>query len=425
MNDRASGEELLQAFERLPVAGALLDPDGRIDFGNRAFTVRFGPEGIGAGSLRAAASAAAEAAGSWRPVSLESAAGPVEARVVRLKRRTLLVIGEVLGSGSAGELAELRERVARLENDSATDFLTGAWNRAHFERVIGAELARSLESRRPVALVLFDIDHFKGVNDRFGHAAGDRVLREFVRVARANARASDVLFRWGGEEFALLVSSTGYRGAGVVAENVRKAVAACDFPGVGHVTVSAGVAESLEGEDAPAWFRRLDAALYEAKNGGRDRVVVDRRGNSDLWAQREAVAAPHLAWSEALECGDTTIDAEHRELFRLANELIDAAIARDRTTQSFLAAFDELLAHVAQHFADEEVILEDRGYLHLAEHRRAHAGLLRRARALREKVPEGTVRFGEVVEFLAQDVVARHLMTVDRAFFPLFAPGGG
>ena len=417
------GADLLEAFRQFPTASALLSRDGSVAIANKRFAARFGPEGLSLASRQDAVASARGRPEGWCDVMVAAAGAPLAARAIALTSRVLLVVDDAGEGAAAQELATLRERLARLENDTATDYLTGAWNRAHFDRVIGVEIARSEEGRRPVALVLIDIDHFKQVNDRFGHAAGDYVLREMVRMIRPRVRASDVLFRWGGEEFALLVSAAGYRGAGVVAENVRRAVLEHDFEGVGRLTVSAGVAEHGAGEDAAAWFARLDAALYEAKRTGRNRVVVDRRGASDTWVAQGAGAALHLQWMEGLECGDPVIDAEHRELFRLANALIDTAWGSPGASAGFAGALDDLIEHVAMHFADEEEILAARGYLQLEEHKRAHAGLLRRAREMRVRADSGDARLGDVVEFLVQDVVARHLMSVDRAYFPLFVPG--
>ena len=286
--------------------------------------------------------------------------------------------------------------------------------------MIESELARSLANRQPLSLIMFDIDHFKNINDTFGHAVGDTVLRELVQLVRSRTRASDLLFRWGGEEFVVLVSSAGYRRAETVAESLRQAVANHIFEDAGSVTVSLGVAEYDHDEDAATWFRRLDEALYEGKQSGRNHVVVARRGNSDIWATEGGGSALHLVWLEGYECGDPTIDAEHRELFLLANKLIDAALPAQVKPVEVRAALEEFLAHVQHHFADEESILARLHYDNLDEHRRAHAGLIRRALAMLAQFDAGELSLGTIVEFLAQDVVARHILHVDRAFSPLF-----
>lgn len=329
--------------------------------------------------------------------------------------------GDCIAVETCAALAWHRQRLTELERRVATDALTGLWNRAHFERLLEAEIDRSRRYCQPVSLILFDIDHFKHVNDGYGHQSGDAVLRELALVAHAALRTVDLLFRWGGEEFAILAPSTGYRGARRMADALRHRVATATFPSVGRLTVSVGLAEHLDAENGDAWFRRADAMLYCAKNGGRNCVCVDARGNSDAWAEAQGPAALRLAWLESYECGEAAIDAEHRELFMLANSLIDASLCEDGSRDEAARAFDRLLAHLALHFEHEENLLQRLCYDRLDGHRRAHAGLLGRARALRREWDAGAVGLGAVVAFLAGDVVARHLFKTDREFFPLFA----
>jgi len=412
--------DVWQSFMTFPLPLALLGAEGRAELVNARFLDRFGVGGPDAADLRALAQ---DPDPGWREVCLSPAGAgrqTVRARTLRMHHRILLIIDESSRAARSGELEALRARIGALERLAAMDHLTGAWNRAHLERVIEPELARSLANRLPLSLILFDIDHFKNINDSFGHAVGDAVLRELVRLVRSRTRTTDVLFRWGGEEFVVLVASAGYRRAASVAETLRSTVAGHVFEGAGKVTVSLGVAEHNGDEDMAAWFRRLDEALHAAKRSGRDRVVVARLGNSDAWAAEGAGSALHLVWQEGYECGEPTIDAEHRELFRLANNLIDRLLRKNEEPLAISAALEELLAHVQRHFADEEVILERLGYDQLPEHRRAHAGLLRRALAMAARLDAGKLRLGAVVEFVAQDVIARHLMVIDRAFFPLF-----
>ncbi len=332
--------------------------------------------------------------------------------------------GTCASPGDCDALAWHKRRLAELERQVASDCLTGLWNRTHFERLIEAEIDRSRRYLQPVSLILFDIDHFKRVNDLHGHQAGDAVLRELALAAQSALRASDALFRWGGEEFAILAPSTGHRGAHRLAEALCRRVADAAFPAVVRLTISAGVAEHLDAESGNAWFRRADAMLYRAKNEGRNRVLADARGNSDAWADAQGPAALHLVWQERYECGEPGIDAEHRELFALANALIDAMLPAAGRDGDAARAFDRLLEHVAAHFAHEEALLAQRGFSQLDGHRRAHAGLLGRAQVLRKEWHDGDAGLGAIIEFLAGDVVARHLFRADREFFSLFPRDG-
>lgn len=162
---------------------------------------------------------------------------------------------------------------AELARAAATDPLTGLANR----RVFDAALDRMLASGGPGCVAIFDLDHFKAVNDRFGHEGGDRVLRAFAAVARAAVRDGDVVARLGGEEFGVLLPGTAREQASVVCERLR--VAAAEAPvllpgGLARVTASAGLAEGAPGVTASDLMRAADEALYRAKTGGRDRLSL-------------------------------------------------------------------------------------------------------------------------------------------------------
>lgn len=414
----ATVRELMMQF---PLPLALIGSNGRTEMVNTQFAQLFDPALLDTEVFQAVARHPGRP---WQRTQVTRRDGltiAAQIQAISLHGHVMLVIDEAPAPDTAGELDQLHARIAELERLSATDHLTGAWNRAHLDRVIEAEISRSQHFRQPLSLILFDIDHFKHINDTYGHQAGDAVLRELVLLIRNRIRASDLLFRWGGEEFVVLTTAVGYRNAEVLAETLRRAVAQHPFPAVGDdLRVSLGVAEYCNGEDAQTWFHRLDEALYAAKESGRDRVVVDRRGNSDRWAEETGMSALRLTWHEGYECGEPTIDSEHRELFALANELIDASFSRGDDPQLFDTALTRLLEHIKRHFADEEALLEQHGYVHLAGHRRAHAHLLKQALELKTAVEQGQFSLGKLVDLLATEIVARHLFTADRDFFSLF-----
>jgi diguanylate cyclase (GGDEF)-like protein/hemerythrin-like metal-binding protein len=405
---------------RFPMPLALLSHEGGVEILNERFTRTYDPACLESGELRRIIRNPRE---SWQQIRLSGREGgeiEAQAQAIRIQSSILLVVDESPESVSRNEVDQLRERIVELERLSSTDRLTDAWNRGHLDRVIESELSRSIRFRQPVSLVLLDIDHFKRVNDTFGHQTGDSVLRELVQIIKTHIRAADILFRWGGEEFVVLASSTGYRGAAVLAEALRSKVEQHSFATVGPVTISLGVSEHFAAESAETWFARVDEALYMAKHGGRNRVSVDQRGSSDLWAMETGAAVVSLTWLEAYECGEPTIDREHRELFKLGNVLIAASTAKDANLDSIKSALDRLLAHVVHHFADEEALLAQHGYERLASHKQAHARLLARAQELKASAEAGKATLGDIVNFLANDVVARHLFMADRDFYPLF-----
>ena len=162
----------------------------------------------------------------------------------------------------------------RLLAQSLTDPLTGAFNRRHMEASLAAAIERHGRTGAPTSIVLIDIDHFKSINDRFGHAAGDRVLVELVEIVGKRCRKLDVVFRMGGEEFLLLLPDTRKADAAALAEELRVAIATAPLLDGWTVTVSLGVSQ-LRGHDrVDDWLRRVDDALYGAKRGGRDQVAA-------------------------------------------------------------------------------------------------------------------------------------------------------
>jgi diguanylate cyclase (GGDEF)-like protein len=171
---------------------------------------------------------------------------------------------------------QLQEAVGRAEEIAMRDALTGAYNRRHLLDVLRRETSRAQRIGAPLSVCLLDIDHFKRINDNWGHAAGDGVLQHFTTLATAGLRAVDVFGRFGGEEFLLILPDTEVRGAAVVAERIRAGVEQGAFPGVpaGHqVTVTIGVAGRAHEEGADALIARADLALYRGKDAGRNRVV--------------------------------------------------------------------------------------------------------------------------------------------------------
>jgi diguanylate cyclase (GGDEF)-like protein len=166
----------------------------------------------------------------------------------------------------------------KLRELAMQDELTGLYNRRHFVELADAEVARARRTSAPLSLAMLDIDHFKAVNDVFGHPVGDLALKEVARAMRETLRTSDVPARFGGEEFVVLLMDTPLEGAIAVTERLRERVGRSEVPaGKGRVarfTVSGGVAELAPGERFEVLLARADEALYRAKEDGRNRTVT-------------------------------------------------------------------------------------------------------------------------------------------------------
>lgn len=177
-------------------------------------------------------------------------------------------------------LASLVMHGLELRQEAVTDVLTGASSRRSFKQEAGKHIALAHRNNFPLSCLSIDIDHFKSVNDTYGHPAGDQVLSGVANALKANLRQSDVIGRLGGEEFAILLPQTEEATAVDVAEKLRKAIKALRFPGaegVFGVTTSFGVATVTKVDDIDSLLARSDLALYTAKRSGRDRVCSAKR----------------------------------------------------------------------------------------------------------------------------------------------------
>ena len=168
---------------------------------------------------------------------------------------------------------DMPDDVEALQHLASTDPLTGVANRRGGETHIANEVSRAKREKRPLSCILIDIDRFKAVNDTFGHQAGDQLLRDISALLRRTVRAYDILVRWGGEEFLLVLPGVGLELARILADRLRAAVEALDTHGIGPVTVSAGAAEFENDYEFASTLRTADRRLYQAKASGRNCVV--------------------------------------------------------------------------------------------------------------------------------------------------------
>gem|GEM_PF-2549150 len=195
----------------------------------------------------------------------------------RLDAHELSVISSVVPS-LAGAL-ERQRLLQKLIEKALFDQLTGLYNRAGIEELLSSELVRSQRYGNPLSVMVFDIDHFKTVNDTYGHDVGDRVLKEVALRVKDSVRSVDFVGRWGGEEFLVILAETPLSNAAIAAEGVCKTVERGEYGIDRLVTVSVGVAAFHEDSHVDSLVKRADLALYEAKRTGRNRVVVEGGSN--------------------------------------------------------------------------------------------------------------------------------------------------
>ncbi len=196
---------------------------------------------------------------------------------------------------SLADQAAIAVENARLFRSATTDGLTGLLQRAYFLTRLKEEMDRTKRYGRVASLLMLDIDHFKRVNDRFGHAEGDLVLKELASLLRQGLRSSDIACRYGGEEFVVLLPETPGELASRVAERLREAAASASMGQAGTVTLSIGVAEMGPEQAADSLIQQADVAMYQAKRGGRNRVVLWRSRSRDAATEPEPPASPEGA----------------------------------------------------------------------------------------------------------------------------------
>lgn len=211
---------------------------------------------------------------------------PIEHRIIRHDGKVVWIRNTMVpcydGKGQMtrydGLIEDITERKLaeeELKRLASTDKLTEAYNRTKFNEIIGREIERVKRYNHPLSVIIFDIDHFKNVNDRYGHSAGDYVLRTIADIVRENIRKIDYFVRWGGEEFMIISLETSLKEAYTLAERIRETIETYTFNDVGKVTVSLGVTEFKEDDTEDSLIKRADDAMYEAKKKGKNRVEVN------------------------------------------------------------------------------------------------------------------------------------------------------
>ncbi|MCG7862030.1 MAG: diguanylate cyclase [Candidatus Thiodiazotropha endolucinida] len=175
----------------------------------------------------------------------------------------------------------LEHDYSKIQKISITDKLTQLSNRTHSDEFLRRQLTDSSENNSQLVIIIADIDHFKSINDRYGHLTGDHVLREFSMILKHCTRVQDFIGRWGGEEFIIVMPDVGLDQAIKNAERLRTTIEQHDFGEAGQVTASFGISFGIEGDTQEGIMKRADLCLYKAKQQGRNRVVVDNRKITD------------------------------------------------------------------------------------------------------------------------------------------------
>jgi diguanylate cyclase (GGDEF)-like protein/hemerythrin-like metal-binding protein/PAS domain S-box-containing protein len=346
--------------------------------------------------------------------------------------------GNVVQLAVTRDITERKKMEDQIRQLAFYDPLTKLPNRRLLNDRMDQAIAAGKRKGHYAALMFMDLDNFKPLNDMYGHDVGDLLLVEVAHRIGMCVRETDTVARFGGDEFVVMLAeldgdaAAAEKQARSIAEKIRSALSApyrltlapeeAVERTVEHwCTASIGVVifDYRSGRDDV--FKRADMAMYDAKSAGRNRVVVARQSDEDSSGTGRTEGVLRLIWHDSYDCGEATIDREHRKLFELANKLIESAFAREENHQEFETCLTEMFEHLVQHFADEEAILARERYIDLDAHILAHKVLLEHALRLRNELGSGSVTVGALVNFIADDVVSQHMLKTDRNFYPIFA----
>ena len=249
---------------------------------------------------------------------------------------------------------ELKTKNELLSSLIKTDNMTGAYSRYYFDQRVHDEMKRASSYNFPLTLIFFDLDHFKAVNDQYGHDVGDEVLISIASMTERFVRRPDLFARWGGEEFMILLPRTGLDEAARLAEELRILFSQTSYSAAGSVTASFGVAQWEPYEAFEHWFKRVDYALYRSKSNGRNCVSTYRPMES------LPIATVRLEWRCEWESGHALIDKQHKELLSIAEQLADLSLS-SLSPDAVLSTLDTLFDHIVSHFHFEEKVQRDVG----------------------------------------------------------------
>lgn len=304
---------------------------------------------------------------------------------------------------------KLQEANESLKTRAITDELTGLYNRHFFERKVMEEMERADRSNEPLSLIIFDLDHFKRVNDTWGHPIGDEVLKKTAKVVGNQLRSIDILCRIGGEEFAVILPRTALDSAVVVAEKLRETLDVDLHPKAGKVTGSFGVAERVKAESLRRWYKRADDALYQAKNQSRSCVVACSQAE-------KSIATVRLEWRDEWASGNAKIDEQHQELLERSSSLITMLYSETKR-EKVLEQLEMLLRRIVHHFKTEEQMLVEVSYPEVERHAKIHETLVVKALYLKDCYLKGELQAAGFFSFIIDDVVLGHMVKEDMQFF--------
>ena len=294
------------------------------------------------------------------------------------------------------------------------DIKTGLYNTNMIYKVLNGHIQKS----KGQSVLFIDIDHFKKLNDEYGHLVGDDILVQIADILRKELRSQDFVGRFGGEEFIVILPEQQLAQAAIVADRIRTDIASEQFLVEPRnerisVTVSIGVAEWIQGITVEKLLASADDAMYQAKKDGRNRVVLFEGSN-----RYTTVASSKLKWNDLWNSGHPVIDKQHRQLLKLGNQLV-RMFQENRPPQEVNDQLNELIQHLNSHCIYENNVLSQVAYEHAGRHKTIHDKLIADAANLKRKVDLGEAEAVDLFAFLNDKVVMGHMLEEDVLFYPL------
>ena len=288
-----------------------------------------------------------------------------------------------------------------------TDTLTGLYNRRYLTEAAASLLSKVRNEEISPVAVMFDIDHFKQINDQYGHLIGDEVLSSIGKILRNILRSTDIMIRWGGEEFLVLLRCATQEQGMKLAEKIRKSVEEHDFSLNGPVTCSFGVAGYMTDEEYDHWIGRADYSMMRSKIEGRNRVT--------LWNGYIGLVEllNELNRKSGFVEGKTLIDAQQRDLIEKSTIILKACIDM-KVPEGTNEQLCELFGEIEEHFHSEELHVRELGYPRIDEHIKKHRILIEGLKSFRNSLCGEAASLDDLRVFMIGEALIRHLKDDDQ-----------
>ena len=307
-------------------------------------------------------------------------------------------------------VTHLKSRTKSMESLAMLDPLTKLNNRNRLEMDMIDYIELGNRQGLEVSLLLVDLDHFKEINDQYGHNVGDHVLTTTAKIIANSLRSDDRVYRWGGDEFLILAPHTDLLGASQLAQRILDQLSTVKLLDIKQLSASIGCAQHFLHETKEDWFKRVDLTMYKAKQAGRNRY--------EAWPNTESlpITIARLSWVDSLNSGIEALDLQHKALVNLSNELYDRLIASE-SVSSLDQVLDQVLVDLCDHFIYESNLMKTKGFPLVEEHMKIHERLVIEYDQLRLQLKTGETNLAAFFNFVSVKIVAEHIVKEDTKFF--------